>query len=43
MPNQAVRQVTAEQGAADPQPVADQYLWPAMLRKLDRMGADYRL
>ncbi|HEX3917406.1 MAG TPA: class II aldolase/adducin family protein [Caulobacteraceae bacterium] len=41
-PNQAVRQVTAEQGSADPQPVADKYLWPALLRKLDRMGADYR-
>jgi ribulose-5-phosphate 4-epimerase/fuculose-1-phosphate aldolase len=41
VPNQAVRQLTAEQGADDPQPVADAYLWPALLRKLDRMGADY--
>jgi ribulose-5-phosphate 4-epimerase/fuculose-1-phosphate aldolase len=41
MPNQAVRQVTREQGTADPQPVADQYLWPAMLRKLERMNSDH--
>jgi ribulose-5-phosphate 4-epimerase/fuculose-1-phosphate aldolase len=42
VPNQAVQQVTHEQGSNDPQPTADKYLWPAMLRKLDRMGSDYR-
>jgi len=40
-PNQAVQRLTADQGADDPQPVADAYLWPALLRKLDRIGADY--
>ena len=42
-PNQAVQQITHEQGSNDPQPVADKYLWPALLRKLDRMGSDHRL
>ncbi|MDB5434574.1 MAG: hypothetical protein JWR47_831 [Phenylobacterium sp.] len=42
-PNQAVQQVTQEQGSSDPQPIADQYLWPAMLRRLDRLGSDHRL
>jgi hypothetical protein len=35
--------VTQEQGSSDPQPIADQYLWPAMLRRLDRLGSDHRL
>jgi ribulose-5-phosphate 4-epimerase/fuculose-1-phosphate aldolase len=43
IPNQAVQQITHEQGSNDPQPVADKYLWPAMLRKLDRLGSDHRL
>ena len=42
-PKPAVQQITHEQGAGDPQPVADQYLWPALLRRLDRMGSDHRL
>lgn len=42
IPNQSVQQITHEQGSNDPQPTADKYLWPAMLRKLDRLGSDYR-
>lgn len=42
-PGPAVQHITHEQGSGDPQPVADQYLWPALLRRLDRMGSDHRL
>lgn len=40
-PNQEVQAVAHEQGRADQQMVTDQYIWPALLRKLERLGADY--
>jgi hypothetical protein len=42
-PNPAVQQISYEQGSNDPQPVADEHLWPALLWKRARMGSDHRL
>lgn len=40
-PGEDVQAVTREQGDGNQQMVADNYIWPALLRKLDRLGADY--
>ncbi|MEI9993023.1 MAG: class II aldolase/adducin family protein [Rhizomicrobium sp.] len=42
-PPAAVQGVATEQGRSDGRNVADNYIWPAMLRRLARAGADYRL
>lgn len=40
-PGEAIQDVTREQGGADQQFIADDYLWPALMRKLARMGSDH--
>lgn len=42
MPSQKAQTTTRTQGADQPQWVADDYIWPALLRRLDRTGADYK-
>jgi len=36
-----IQDLAREQGLADQQVITDQYIWPALLRKLARLGADY--
>ncbi|MBL8530664.1 MAG: class II aldolase/adducin family protein [Hyphomonadaceae bacterium] len=40
-PSEDIQAVTKEQGRADQARVANDYIWPAMLRRLERHGADY--
>ena len=42
-PPQPVQDVATEQGRADQRNVADNYVWPAMLRRLERAGSNYHL
>ena len=41
VPGEAVQAVARAQGADQSQRVADEYIWPAMLRRLDRIGSNY--
>lgn len=41
-PGENVQAVTRRQGADQHQWVADDYIWPALLRRLDRLGSDFR-
>lgn len=41
-PSEKIQAVTKHQGRDQPQWVADDYIWPALLRRLDRHGADFR-
>lgn len=41
IPKEDVQAVAREQGGADQLRGIDQYVWPALLRKLERLGADY--
>ncbi len=41
IPDDPVQAVTRDQGRAEQQFIADEYLWPALMRKLARLGSDH--
>ncbi len=42
VPPERVQQITAAQGKSDQHILANDHIWPAMLRWLDRLGSDYK-